>query len=74
MLNCNMTNLNRLFKAAGPTELARRLGVRQSVVSNWKMRGQIPAERVLEVERVSGVSRHYLRPDIYPRERSPATE
>lgn len=69
MLNWRMNVFNRLFDVVeGPTELARRLGVRQSVVSNWKSRGQIPAERVLEVERVTGVSRHDLRPDLYPRE------
>ena len=27
---------------------------------------RVPAERVLEVERLTGVSRHELRPDLYP--------
>ncbi|PZP64983.1 MAG: hypothetical protein DI604_25710, partial [Delftia acidovorans] len=31
-------------------------------VSQWK---KVPAERVLEVERVTGISRHELRPDVF---------
>jgi DNA-binding transcriptional regulator YdaS (Cro superfamily) len=38
----------------GPSELARALGVRVNVVTNWKMRGRIPAHMAAEVERVSG--------------------
>lgn len=54
-------------KAGGQTELAKLLGVRQSHISNWKNRNKrIPAGRVLEIERVTGVSRHELRPDLYP--------
>lgn len=37
----------------------------------WQMatgRRRIPAERVLEIEAATGISRHDLRPDIYPRE------
>lgn len=50
----------------GPTALAKALGdVTSQAVSQWR---RIPAERVLEVERVTGVSRHDLRPDLYPRE------
>jgi DNA-binding transcriptional regulator YdaS (Cro superfamily) len=26
---------------------------------------RVPAERVLEVEQLSGISRHELRPDVY---------
>ena len=52
--------------------LARLLGITQSAVSKWIDRGQpLPAEHVLAVERETGISRHELRPDIYPPE-SPA--
>jgi len=44
-------------------ELARALGITRGAVAKWK---QVPAERVLAVERLSGISRHDLRPDIYP--------
>ena len=55
--------------AGGQTALARGLGLRsQGSISNWIARGRIPAERVLAVEALTGVSRHKLRPDIYPRD------
>jgi TorA maturation chaperone TorD len=48
--------------AGGVTELARRIGVTQPSVSNWR---RVPAERVLAVEEVTGVTRDLLRPDLY---------
>lgn len=49
----------------GNTALSRALQdvVSPQAISQWK---QVPAERAIEVERVTGVSRHRLRPDIYP--------
>ncbi|NUZ10024.1 helix-turn-helix domain-containing protein [Pseudoalteromonas sp. McH1-7] len=41
-------------------------GITQQKISYWLMVGKVPAEHVLNIERVSGVSRHELRPDIYP--------
>jgi DNA-binding transcriptional regulator YdaS (Cro superfamily) len=46
-------------------EIAAALGITHGAVSQWR---RVPAERVLEVERITGVSRHDLRPDLYPRE------
>lgn len=54
--------------AGGNTALAKELGgLSPQAVSQWK---RVPAERVLEVERVTGVSRHDLRPDLYPPSKS----
>lgn len=50
-----------------PSELARRLNVSLQVVCGWRDRGRVPAERVLAVEEATGVPRHRIRPDIYPR-------
>lgn len=51
----------------GSTGLSRALGgegvISPQAISQWK---RVPAERVLQVERVTGVPRHELRPDIYP--------
>lgn len=44
-------------------DLARYLGVTRGAVAKWK---RVPAERVLAVEAFTGISRHILRPDIYP--------
>ncbi len=45
----------------------RETGARQQNVSNWIKRGKpLPAEFVLAAEKATGVSRHRLRPDIYP--------
>jgi DNA-binding transcriptional regulator YdaS (Cro superfamily) len=49
-------------KAGGPTALARLLGVTPQAVGQWKM---VPADKVLQVEQISGVSRHALRPDVF---------
>jgi DNA-binding transcriptional regulator YdaS (Cro superfamily) len=50
----------------GQTALARLLDLgAQSTVSSW-LSTRLPAERVLAVEAVTGVSRHRLRPDLYP--------
>lgn len=48
--------------------LARICGVSQPTVWGWfnKGRGILPGEYVLAVERATGVSRHVLRPDLYP--------
>lgn len=51
--------------AEGAANLARMLGVTPQAIDGWKLRG-VPATRVIQVENATGVSRHILRPDIYP--------
>lgn len=53
------------------SDVARAIGVNKSALTRWKQR-RVPAERVLDVERVTGIPRHELRPDLYP-EPAPAT-
>lgn len=53
--------------AGGQAALARQLGIRQSTVSSWLRRGnELPAKFVIPVEQAFGISRHELRPDLYP--------
>lgn len=57
----------------GQTALANKIGepVKQAHVWNWLNRdGVVPAEHVLKIEAATdgAVTRHELRPDIYPRE------
>jgi len=47
--------------------MSRICGVTQPAVWKWLQSGKrLPAEYVLTVEAATGVSRHLLRPDIYP--------
>lgn len=55
-------------KAGGQRALAQLLGVSQQAVCYWVAQNRAPAERVLHIERVTGVPRTALRPDIYPAE------
>lgn len=49
----------------GPTKAAAALGIdNPSVIANWKARGRVPVERVIDVEKATGISRHLLRPDL----------
>lgn len=54
-------------RAGGQVPLADRIKVSQASVSRW-MRGlgTLPGEKVLLCEQLYGVSRHLLRPDLYP--------
>ncbi len=49
--------------AGGSVGLAKALGdITPQAISQWT---KVPAERVLDVERITGVSRYELRPDIF---------
>lgn len=64
-----MFALNRAIRIAGTaSKLARQLDVSDMTVSKWKnkYRGIVPAERVLPIYRLTGVTPHELRPDLYP--------
>lgn len=54
----------------GQSALARACGKKQAHVWYWLNRsGRVPAEQAITIEQATGgeVSRHDLRPDIYPR-------
>jgi DNA-binding transcriptional regulator YdaS (Cro superfamily) len=51
------------------SKFAAAIGTSQQLVSYWiKKEKPLPAEYVIEAERATGISRHELRPDIYPPE------
>lgn len=57
--------LKAAIKAAGSMyRLAKLLKITPQSVTQWR---QIPTERIIEVERVTGVPREQLRPDLYRR-------
>lgn len=43
-------------------KVARELGLSRSAVAMWRT---VPAERVVSVERITGIGRERLRPDLY---------
>lgn len=43
-------------------KLADALTITSGALSQWK---QVPADRVIAVEAVTGISRHELRPDVF---------
>lgn len=47
-------------------ELAKALNCRPSAISQWR---RVPIDRVTEVERLTGIPRHELRPDIFKQDR-----
>jgi DNA-binding transcriptional regulator YdaS (Cro superfamily) len=56
----------------GPTELARKLTevgkpITGQAIHQW---AKVPPYRVLDVERVTGLPRSVLRPDLYPDEKT----
>ena len=55
--------------AGGQKPLADKIGTTQSQVWYWLERSKrgVPAEFVLRIEKATGVSRHELRPDLYPK-------
>lgn len=57
-------------KAGSESKFARDLGVPQPTMWRWlNLKRELPAEYVLQAERLYNVSRHRLRPDLYPLER-----
>ena len=54
-------------KAGGQKSLGDLLETSQPRIWNWINRDKkVPAEFVLKIEKLTGVSRHDLRPDLYP--------
>ena len=45
------------------SRLAEALGISPGAITQWD---RIPAERVIDIERITGIPRHELRPDLYP--------
>jgi len=44
-------------------KVAQGLGLTRAAVVKWE---QVPAERLPDIERITGIPRHLLRPDICP--------
>jgi len=50
----------------GPTKAATALGISNpSVVLNWKSRNSIPAQYVVQIEKLTKIPASAIRPDIF---------
>lgn len=60
------SHLSKLLRDRGLSQssVAARLGVDKATVSRW-LAGKVPPERAIEMERLVGVERHLLRPDLW---------
>lgn len=54
-----------LDRAGSARALAQSLRITEQAISQWS---RVPHLRVLDVERITGVPRQELRPDLYPPE------
>ncbi|WP_395278460.1 transcriptional regulator [Enterobacter bugandensis] len=55
-------------RAGSATRLAEQLAVSAMTMSHWRNRyvGVVPADRVLAIYALTGVTPHELRSDLYP--------
>ena len=68
-MNTPSNTIQKAIDVAGNSfALADALGVSASKVRMWKSRCSVPPQYVIPIEKATGVSRHELRPDIYPAE------
>jgi transcriptional regulator with XRE-family HTH domain len=67
MTDKSLSPLTHWRKANGITqaELATKMGVKDAAVTKWE-KGQVPAERVLRLSKITQIPPHRLRPDLYP--------
>lgn len=51
-----------ILAAGGMRALAKLLRISHQSISKWR---RVPAERVVQIERATGVKRQDIRPDLY---------
>jgi DNA-binding transcriptional regulator YdaS (Cro superfamily) len=57
------TALDEVLKAVGGYRaLGRHLGISHQAITHWK---QVPAKHLVAIEKISGVPRERLRPELY---------
>jgi DNA-binding transcriptional regulator YdaS (Cro superfamily) len=69
-----MTAIKKAIEIIGSqTALAEKLGCTPQAVQQWEASGTVPVKRVIGIEQATGgvITRHELRPDIYPDDPAP---
>lgn len=55
------------------SQFAERVGVSRSYACQWETGARrVPAERAVEIERLTGIPREQLRPDLFQKEQDHA--
>lgn len=68
-LDSNQALAQAIRHSGSQSALARQIGVSQNAVSRWvRLKRPVPPKYALAVEKMTGVSRHDLNPEAYPRE------
>ena len=58
-----------IFKAGGVTFLAKSIGEKNyQTIQNWVRSGSVPPNKVILIEKATGIPRYELSPDLYPPE------
>ena len=58
--------LDKAVQAAGGYDaFCAKMSIARRTAFSWIEKGEIPLQRVLEIERVTGIPRHELRPDAW---------
>lgn len=62
----DMAPIDRAIAAVGGEDLfCDRFGIKKRSLFYWRA-GRLPAERVAQIARATGIPVHELRPDIFP--------
>ncbi len=62
-------NIKKIIeKAGGPPVIAKEIRTTKQNIHQWR---QVPDIHVLDLERLSGISKHIIRPDIFGESRMP---
>ena len=61
-------NIKTILRDRGlrATDIAAALDINKSCITRWAQRG-IPALRAIDVERLTGIPRGEMRPDLWPK-------
>ena len=61
---------NIIEKSGGQTKLAAHLNITQGAVNHWiRRKSKVPAQYVLKIEKLTGISRYEIRPDVFLKEK-----
>lgn len=67
------SNVNPLEKI-NQTELASQLRITPQSVSLWVKNRKVPPKKVIQVEKLTGIHRTVLNPDVYPPSEYPKSD